>query len=94
MNSLMLIIFSGLVVESVWETLKMVWQEGRLSADRIGALFVGTLVAFAWPVDLFAVVGQKFAWPMVGIVLTGVIISRGANFVHDILKTLDTISKE
>ena len=89
----MLVIFSGLIVESVWETLKMVWQEGKLSIDRIGSLAVGIAIAFTWPVDLFSVVGYSFAYPVVGLILTGIIISRGANFVHDILKAVGTAAK-
>ncbi len=92
MEPIMLLIFSGLVVESVWETLKMVWQEGKLNVDRIGSLVVGIAVAFFWPVDLFAAVGQVFVYPFVGMLLTGVIISRGANFVHDILNTVKNIA--
>ena len=88
MDTFLLVIFSGLIVESVWETLKMVWQDGKLSIDRIGSLIVGVVIALTWPIDLFAVVGHAFAYPIVGIILTGIIISRGANFVHDILKSI------
>ena len=87
-DTFLLVIFSGLIVESVWETLKMVWQDGKLSIDRIGSLIVGVVIALTWPIDLFAVVGHAFAYPIVGIILTGIIISRGANFVHDILKSI------
>ena len=34
----------------------MIWQQGKVSIDRIGALVVGLLVAFASGIDLFVLV--------------------------------------
>ena len=35
-------------------------------------------------VDFFALVGVELSIPIVGIVLSGLLVSRGANFVHDL----------
>ncbi|WP_461206950.1 hypothetical protein [Clostridium sp. DL1XJH146] len=77
--------------ESVWETLKMVWQEGKISFDRIGAIIVGIIIAIGTGADLFAVVGVPFKIPIIGIVLTGLLISRGANFLHDLIGSLSNL---
>lgn len=79
------IVIGAALVESVWETGKMTYQKGKVSADRVGALVVGVGVAVAGGLDACAAVGIPMAVPFLGSVLTGVLISRGANFVHDIL---------
>ena len=79
------LVIIALICEAVWETLKMVWQEGKLSIDRIGALVIGLLIAFGTNCDMFQLLKIPVVIPYVGIILTGILISRGANFVHDLL---------
>jgi hypothetical protein len=85
MNNILILVVAAMIGESVWETLKMLWQEGKLSIDRIGALVIGLLVAIAGNLDLPGLVGIPFILPYLGMILTGILISRGANFVHDLL---------
>ena len=33
------------IAEAIWETLKLVWEDGKLSIDRVGAVIVGLLLA-------------------------------------------------
>ena len=82
------VVIVAFIVEAVWETLKMIWQQGKVSIDRIGALVVGLLVAFASGIDLFVLVELPLQVPYVGLALTGILISRGANFIHDLLKKI------
>lgn len=79
------------IAEAVWETLKMVWQNGKFSIDRIGALVVGLLIAFASGFDILSFVGISSKVPFVGIVFAGLLISRGSNFMHDILGSLGNL---
>lgn len=76
----------ALVGEAVWETCKMIWEEGKISVDRIGAIIVSLLLAFGAQLDLFELVGMPLVIPYVGIFLTGLLISRGANFLHDLYR--------
>ncbi len=50
---------------------------------RYTAAAVGTLLAAAYDADLMAIIGLTSPWPWVGYVVTGFLIGRGANFVHD-----------
>ena len=83
---LLILAFIG---EAVWETCKMFYQKGKVSIDRIGAAIVGLLIAFGAQVDLFEMVGLVLVIPYLGYVLTGLLISRGANVVHDIWNTIN-----
>lgn len=92
MNVLSLIVLA-LLGEAIWETLKMTWQSGKVSTDRIGALLVGLLLSVGTGSDIMEMVGVPMHIPYVGMVLTGLLISRGANFMHDILSSINNIQK-
>lgn len=85
------LIVLGLIGESIWETLKMTWQNGKVSIDRVGALVVGLVLAMGTGLDLMAMVGIPMTVPYVGVILTGLLISRGANFIHDILASINNV---
>lgn len=88
--SLLNLIITAMLGEAIWETLKMVWQNGKLSIDRIGALIIGIFLSLTTGLDLLELSGIPVNIPYAGMVLTGILISRGSNFVHDLL---DNISK-
>lgn len=85
------LIILALIGEALWETLKMTWQDGKLSIDRVGALLIGELLAIGAGVDLLAIVGVPLKIPYVGLILTGLLIFRGANFIHDLIGSIDNI---
>jgi hypothetical protein len=78
----------ALLVESVWETAKMVWQEGKFNWERLGVIILGVGVCVLASADLFEAIGINLSVAYVGAVLTGIIASRGANFVHDLVEKL------
>ena len=79
------------LTEAVWQTGKMVWQDGHVQVDRIGALLVAVFGCVAARADLFATLGVPLTVPYAGAVLTGILVSRGANAIHDIFATIETI---
>ena len=93
MEKLLVIVIVALIAESVWETLKMTWQEGKVSIDRIGALVVALLLAIGTRLDLLSLLDIKTSIPYLGVVLTGILISRGSNFIHDLLVKIGQVGK-
>ena len=91
MESLIILVLIALVGESVWETLKMVWQDGKISIDRIGALIVALLLSIGTSLDILSLLNIETSIPYLGIILTGVLISRGSNFIHDLLVKINNI---
>jgi len=83
----------GASLEALWETCKMFWQEGKISADRIGAVTLGVFLCVAAGVDFFGMVGVPLAVPYAGMVLSGLLVSRGANFLHDFLAAMEGLKK-
>lgn len=92
MSNFLQIIVIALLAETIWENLKMVWQEGKVNVDRIGALIVSVLVSMATQLDVFAILNFGIAIPFVGSFLTGILISRGANVIHDLLNKIEELT--
>lgn len=86
--SIVTIITIALLIEAIWETLKMVWQEGKININTIGALIVGIGVSILAKIDVFAMQGISLSIPVVGWILTGILMSRGANFIHDLFNKI------
>lgn len=82
------------IAEAIWETLKLVWEDGKLSIDRVGAVIVGLLLALGTRLDLLEMIGVPTYIPYMGIVLTGLLISRGANFAHDLLEVISSLYQD
>ena len=81
-------------VEALWETLKMFWDGEKVDLNRIGSAILGILLCILANVDFFALVGVELSIPIVGVVLSGLLVSRGANFVHDLLKIVYEIQNQ
>ncbi|MGI6451975.1 MAG: hypothetical protein ACOX0E_00585 [Syntrophomonadaceae bacterium] len=80
------ILLLAMLAESIWETFKLVWQKNKICVDRVGSIIICLVLALGAQIDLFEMVGIPLAIPHLGEVFTGVIASRGANFVHDLFK--------
>lgn len=89
------LIFLAMIGEALWETSKLFWQQGKVNVDRIGAVVVGILLSILTGLDLFKMVGIPISIPgigeVIGEVLTGLLLSRGANFIHDIAGSVSSV---
>ncbi|HKZ44446.1 MAG TPA: hypothetical protein VJZ78_05360 [Anaerolineales bacterium] len=89
-NQLLLVAF---LVESLIQTIKPLYDRSKgWNLDSLIALVIGIGFCYIVKVNLFSIVdfNLDFGDPVinhsVGVVLTGVIASRGSNFAHDLLK--------
>jgi hypothetical protein len=75
------------LVEALLQTIKPIYDKEK-GWDRsvILALVVGMVVCVLTNTDLFKSVGLEISVPYAGPILTGILASRGSNFVHDIFK--------
>lgn len=87
-------VVAAMIVEALWETTKMFWQNGKFGFDRLGAVVFGELIALGAGIDFMAAVKLPIKIPYVGMILTGILISRGANFMHDILGNMNNIHQK
>ena len=66
----------------------MIWQNGKFSIDKIGSLVISILISILAKIDIFPIVNLSIIVPVIGSILTGIIVSRGANFVHDLFNKI------
>lgn len=94
MENLFIVLIVALIAESVWETLKMTWQKGKLCLDRVGALVVSLVICIDIKLDMLTLLGINTTIPFIGIILTAILISRGSNFLHDLLERIGQVKSK
>ena len=82
------LIIVAILIEAIWENLKMIWKDRKISLNTIGVLIISIVVCLLAKIDIFPIVGLSLSVPFVGSGLTGIIVSRGANFVNDLFEKL------
>jgi hypothetical protein len=85
------IFFLAVIVEGIVTYIKEFFVNGKFQWQMLVSIAIGVLVSAAYQVDLLALMGMKTAVPYLGSVLTGILISRGSNYIFDFIKTIGTI---
>ena len=100
MKLIAMVILAAVLVEALVEYGKqigkaIVGKEWKTAATQLCAIAVALFICFVLNADLFVALGIKLAIPYVGIVLTGIFCSRGANYISDLIGKLHaTVKKE
>ncbi|HMM32392.1 MAG TPA: hypothetical protein PKB13_11530 [Clostridia bacterium] len=82
-----LLIVLGLLVEAIVETLKPVWdaEKRKVAWPVICSLVVGIAIAMLTQASIFQLLNIKIvASSWLGYIVTGILISRGSSFIHDL----------
>ena len=82
------LIVVAILVEAIWENIKMIYDKQKFNISMIGSLILGIIICVVFRIDIFPIVGLNAAIPFIGSIFTGIIVSRGANFVNDLFKKL------
>ena len=82
------LIIIAILVEAIWENLKMIWDKNKLNINMLGSLLLSMIICVLAQINIFKIVGIDLIVPIIGSLLTGIIVSRGANFVNDLFKKL------
>ena len=82
------LVIVAILIEAIWENIKMIWQNGKFSIDKIGSLVISILICILAKIDIFPIVNLSIMVPVIGSILTGIIVSRGAIFVHDLFNKI------
>lgn len=93
MNAVILIVILAVTVEALVEYVKTILTlDKKTIALQMSALAVSLLLCLATGADLYTLLGVSFVYPIIGVILTGVFASRGANFVSDLIGKLQNIT--
>jgi len=81
------------IAEAFIQNVKPIYSKDvGFNADILLSLIVAVVLCLAYGVDFLASLGLTSAVPYVGEFITGVLLGRGASFVHDIYKLTRTKS--
>jgi hypothetical protein len=83
------LIIVAILIEAIWENLKMIWENGKISVNKCGSLLLSIVICLLANIDIFPIVGIAISIPFVGAGLTGIIVARGDNFVNDLFTKLN-----
>ena len=86
---LTMVLMLAVTVEALVEYAKSIGRAAlggwKRIAIQLAAVAAGVTLCLAARVDLYGVLGLGFAYPWMGQALTGILISRGANYVSDFM---------
>lgn len=90
-----LIVFAATTGEGINEFFFLPWLDGlkdkwnetvRIQVMRLWSGLVGVGIAWELNLNVFALLNADLRHPLMGNVLTGLLIGRGSNWVHELLK--------
>lgn len=84
MKEITALITVAILIEAIVEILKGAYGNKSMFLS----LVIGVVFALATQLDVLALLGVESVVPYLGQVATGIVISRGSNFVHDLVDKL------
>lgn len=94
MENLTTLIVAGILTEGVTEVFKQIRQDGKINKTMLMSILVGEGVAFATQLDIIKMLGFETVIPFFGIAVTGLLISRGSNYIADLVTKLTNTGKQ
>ena len=82
------LVIISILLEAIWENIKFVRKDKEINLNMLGSLIISIVICVLSKVDIFAVIGINLSVKVIGSILTGIIVSRGANFVNDLFTKL------
>ncbi|EFB74671.1 hypothetical protein [Subdoligranulum variabile] len=97
MSMIVLAIVLAITVEGVVEIGKSIGKavlggSYKTAITQVAALVFGCLFCVAAKADVYSALGITFEIQWLGMVLTGVLASRGSNYISDFIKRLQDVS--
>ncbi|MEW6243913.1 MAG: hypothetical protein AB1497_06595 [Bacillota bacterium] len=83
------VIVLAVIVEILTEILKTLLPVIQGNACRYAAALIGIGLALGARVGIFEAFGMPLSSPFLDYLVTGLLISRGSNLVHDIMSRLE-----
>lgn len=88
MDKLAGFIAAAVVIEGIVSYITTIVKGKKIEWKIILAIGLGCLISFNLHLDVFALIGLNEVNSVVGIILTGVLISRGSNYVFELYDKL------
>ena len=79
------ILMMSFVTVSIYDIIKSFYKDNKIDVNSIVTAVLGIILAVASGLDAFALAGIDFKFAIIGQVLTGLVISKGSNYVYDFI---------
>ena len=79
------ILMMSFVTVSIYDIIKSFYKDNKIDVNSIVTAVLGIILAVASGLDAFALVGIDFKFAIIGQILTGLVISKGSNYVYDFI---------
>ena len=89
MDMIAKIIIGAIVIEAIIEYLNAVLFK-KFSPQYILSIVFGAAFSVLYGLDLLAILGLETSVPYVGMILTGILLSRGSNYITHLVKKAST----
>ncbi|MDQ5983466.1 MAG: hypothetical protein RUMPE_00485 [Eubacteriales bacterium SKADARSKE-1] len=81
----------AIIIEAVITYANQFFVSGSFSWEMLASIILGILVAVAYKLDLPEYFNLKSNLPYVGNILTGILLSRGSNYVFDLINKITNL---
>ena len=88
MSEILGFIVAAVIVEGILSYTDSIITKKKVNWKIIVAIILGCLVSFNLNLDFFAMLGMNERYGIVGMILTGILISRGSNYVYELYDRL------
>lgn len=88
MQTLTVIVIMAVLVEAIITYVKTWVVDKKLQWQVIVSVVLGVIVSLAYGLDIPAAVGITCGIKYIGCVITGILISRGSNYIFDLIKKI------
>lgn len=97
MDMITLAIMMAVTVEGTVEICKsivraFVSSDIKTAVTQVTALVISVALCLAAGADAYAALGVEFHIPFLGMILTGILASRGSNYISDFVKQLQGLA--
>ena len=87
-NKTFSIVTFAILIEAIITYCNEFYVQGNICWQMIFSLTLGIVVAVAYKLDLPAYFDLKSDIPYIGCVLTGILLSRGSNYLFDLISKI------
>ena len=97
MENMAMVLFGAILVEAIIEVLKGIVDQqikGPFYLWPLVSLILAIGLCIAGNIDMISLLGMEFSLPFLGNTITGLLISRGSSFLHDIWDLMRTSALE
>lgn len=77
-------LIASVLIEAIINIVSGIYQDRKLNWKLVASIAFGILIAYAFSLDFFKLVGLESRVPYLGTAATGMIVSRGSNYVSDL----------